>query len=254
MRLEGKLAVVTGGAAGIGKGLALRLAEEGANLVIADVDERAAAETARTIEASGRRAMPLRVDVTRKDEVEMMVARACDEFGRIDILVNNAGVETIAPLFDVSEEAWDRILAVNLKGTFLCCQAVARVMAADQKGGKIINIGSVAGTAPPRHEPHYGASKGGVHALTKQLALELGKDRINVNAVAPGVIRNGLSTRHSLADAERAEALRQRIPLGRFGNPRDIGHAVIFLASDEADYITGVILPVDGGFLLAPPY
>ena len=252
MRLLSKVAIVTGGAAGIGKGIALRLAEEGADIVIADIDEATARETAAQIEAIGRRALAVRVDVSRKDDVEAMVARA-SEFGRIDILVNNAGVEYITPLFDVGEAEWDRILDINLKGTFLCCQAVAKAMSEDKRGGKIVNVGSTAGVRSIRREPHYSASKAGVHALTTQLALELALYGINVNAVAPGVVRNGLSTRHSLANEERAEKLQRDIPLGRFGTPRDIGHAVAFLASDDADYITGAVLVVDGGFLLVTP-
>lgn len=243
---------MTGGAAGIGKGVALRLAEEGADVVIADIDEAAARETVAKIEASGRRALAVGADVSRREDVEAMVTRA-REFGRIDILVNNAGVEYITPLFEVSEAEWDRIMDINLKGTFLCCQAVARAMTGDQRGGKIVNVGSVAGVRSIRHEPHYSASKAGVHALTTQLALELAPYRINVNAVVPGVIRNGLSTRHSLANEARSEKLRQDIPWGRFGTPRDIGNAVVFLASDEADYITGTVLVVDGGFLLVTP-
>ncbi len=249
MRLSGKVAVVTGGGSGIGRGTALRLAEAGADIVIADIDETAARETAMQIEVLDRQALVVRANVSQKDDVKAMVAQARD-LGRIDVLVNNAGVEHITPLFEVSEAEWDRILAINLKGVFLCCQAVAREMVRDQRGGKIVNIGSVAGVTPPRCEPHYSASKAGVHALTKQLALDLAPYRINVNAVAPGVIRNGLSTRHSLADAERAEKLRQNIPWGRIGTPRDIGNAVVFLASDDAEYITGVVLTVDGGFLL----
>lgn len=150
----------------------------------------------------------------------------------------------------MSEAEWDRTLTINLKGMFLCSQAVAKVMIADQGGGKIVNLGSIAAVTPPKREPHYAASKGGVHSLTKQLALELAEHRINVNAVAPGSIRNGLSTRHSLADSERAEQVRQSIPWGRVGTPRDVALAVLFLVSDEADYITGVVLPVDGGVLL----
>lgn len=250
MRLSGKVAVVTGGGAGIGKGIALRLAEEGADIVIADVDETTARETAAKIEALGRRALVVRTDVSRKDELEAMVQQA-GQLGRIDILVNNAGIENITPLLDISEAEWDRILTINLKGVFLCCQVVAAAMIADQKGGKIINIGSIAGEMPPRREPHYAASKGGTHILTKQLALELAPYKINVNAVAPGIVRNGLSTHQSLKDPERAKQIEQAIPLARAGTPRDIANAVVFLASDEADYITGVVLPVDGGVLIA---
>jgi NAD(P)-dependent dehydrogenase (short-subunit alcohol dehydrogenase family) len=249
VRLPGKTAIVTGGAAGIGRGIALRLAEEGADVVIADIDERIARETAVEIEALGRRALVISTDVSRKGQVDAMVAQA-SEFGRPDILVNNAGIEHITPLFDVSEVEWDRTLMINLKGTFLCSQAVARVMIADSGGGKIVNLGSVAAITPPEREPHYSASKGGVHTLTKQLALELGPHGINVNAVAPGIVRNGLGTRHSLADPELAEKIRQNTPLRRIATPRDVANAVLFLASEEANHITGVILPVDGGGLL----
>lgn len=250
MRLGGKVAVVTGGGAGIGKGIALRLAEAGADLVIADIDEAAGQATAAKIEALGRRALVARVDVSQKSQIEAMVAQA-RQLGRVDILVNNAGVEKISPLAEVSEADWDRVLTINLKGAFLCSQVVAAAMAADQGGGKIINIGSIAGVMPPKGEPHYAASKAGVHILTKQLALELAPHRINVNAVAPGIIRNGLSTHQSLKDPARAKQIEQAIPWGRAGTPQDIANAILFLASAEADYITGVVLPVDGGFLIA---
>ncbi len=249
MRLEGKVAIVTGGGAGIGKAIALRLAEEGADVAIGDVDETAARAVAGQIEALGRRVAVLRTDVTRKPEIEALVDRA-RQFGPIDILINNAGVEEITPLLEIPEAEWDRTLDTNLKGVFLCSQVVARHMIADGRGGKMVNLGSIAGLMPPRKVPHYASSKGAVHTLTKQLALELAPHNITVNAVAPGVIRNGLSTHHSLADPERAERIARGIPLGRVGSPQDISHAVLFLVSEEADYITGVVLPVDGGFLL----
>ncbi|MCB0056920.1 MAG: SDR family NAD(P)-dependent oxidoreductase, partial [Caldilineaceae bacterium] len=154
---------------------------------IADIDEAAGQATAAKIEALGRRALVARVDVSQKSQIEAMVAQA-RQLGRVDILVNNAGVEKISPLAEVSEADWDRVLTINLKGAFLCSQVVAAAMAADQGGGKIINIGSIAGVMPPKGEPHYAASKAGVHILTKQLALELAPHRINVNAVAPGII------------------------------------------------------------------
>ena len=249
MRLEGKIAIVTGGGAGIGEAIALRLAEEGADVVIGDVDETAAQAVADQIEALGRRAAAVRTDVTKKQDIETLVERA-RQLGPIDILINNAGIEEITPLFEVPEAEWDRTLDTNLKGVFLCSQVVARAMIAEVRGGKMVNIGSIAGVMPPRKAPHYASSKGAVHTLTKQMALELAPHDITVNAVAPGVIRNGLSTHHSLADPERAERIAQGIPLGRVGSPRDISHAVLFLVSEEADYITGAVLPVDGGFLL----
>ncbi len=249
MRLEGKIAIVTGGGAGIGEAIALRLAEEGADVVIGDVDETAAQAVADQIEALGRRAAAVRTDVTKKQDIETLVERA-RQLGPIDILINNAGIEEITPLLEVPEAEWDRTLDTNLKGVFLCSQVVARAMIAEVRGGKMVNIGSIAGVMPPRKAPHYASSKGAVHTLTKQMALELAPHDITVNAVAPGVIRNGLSTHHSLADPERAERIAQGIPLGRVGSPRDISHAVLFLVSEEADYITGAVLPVDGGFLL----
>ena len=185
----------------------------------------------------------------KKQDIETLVERA-RQLGPIDILINNAGIEEITPLLEVPEAEWDRTLDTNLKGVFLCSQVVARAMIAEVRGGKMVNIGSIAGVMPPRKAPHYASSKGAVHTLTKQMALELAPHDITVNAVAPGVIRNGLSTHHSLADPERAERIAQGIPLGRVGSPRDISHAVLFLVSEEADYITGAVLPVDGGFLL----
>jgi NAD(P)-dependent dehydrogenase (short-subunit alcohol dehydrogenase family) len=249
MRLQGKVAIVTGGGAGLGKAIAHRLAEEGADVVIGDTDETAAQAVAAHIHALGRRAVAVRADVTRTSEIETVLEEAM-QLGPVDILINNAGVEEITPLLEISEEEWDRTLDTNLKGVFLCSQMVARAMIAEGRGGRIVNIGSIAGIMPPRREPHYAASKGAVHVLTRQMALELAPHDITVNAVAPGVIKNGLSTHHSLADPERAERIAQGIPLGRVGAPLDISHAVLFLVSGEADYITGVVLPVDGGFLL----
>jgi NAD(P)-dependent dehydrogenase (short-subunit alcohol dehydrogenase family) len=248
----GKTAIVTGGAAGIGRGIALRLAEEGADIVIADINETAAHETRTEIEAKGRRAHLIVTDISSVVQVEAMVTEAI-RIGTIDILVNNAGIEYVTPMFDVHEAEWDQILAINLKGTFLCCQMVARAMIEARIKGKVVNLGSVAGLSPGKKEPHYSVSKAGVHALTKQLALALAEHGINVNAVAPGTVRNGLASRHSLADPDNVEKVRQGVPLGRIGTPRDIANAVLFLVSDEAEYITGVVLPVDGGYLLTKP-
>lgn len=249
MQFQGKVALVTGAGAGIGKGIALYLATAGADVIIADVDQQAATAVADQVAALGQRGQAVRADVSRGDQVDAMLAAAWAS-APVDILVNNAGVEYITPLLEVAEHEWDRVLAINLKGTFLGSQAFARRLVAAGRPGKIVNIGSIAGFNPPRGEPHYGASKGGVHALTRQMALDLAPHHINVNAVAPGVVRNGLSTRQSLADAERAGRISRQIPWGRVGTPEDIAAAVAFLASEAADYITGVVLAVDGGYLL----
>lgn len=254
MRLRGKVAIVTGAAGGIGKGIVMRLAEEGANVVLADLDQEGAEKVADEVQKLGRRALVVRTDVSSPSSVTEMVERTLSWAGHIDILVNNAGVELIRPVFEISEADWDKTLDINLKGAWLCSQAVARHMAQWGNGGKIINIGSIMSEMPAPGEPHYAASKGGILMLTKALALDLAPYSINVNAIGPGVIKNGLSSKGCLSDPVTAEKIRAGIPLRRFGRPRDIGNAVVFLASDEADYITGVILYVDGGVILASPW
>jgi glucose 1-dehydrogenase len=254
MKLGGKVAIVTGAGGGIGKGIVLRLAEEGADVVLVDVDPQAAGKVAAQVEALGRRALVLSVDVTDAGAVAGLVEQVLAWAGHIDILVNNAGVEIIRPVFEISEADWDKTLAVNLKGAWLCAQAVARAMAGAGNGGRIINMASIMSEMPAPGEPHYAASKGGVLMLTRALALDLAPYNITCNAIGPGVIKNGLSSKGSLADPAKAERIAAGIPLRRFGSPRDIGHAVAFLASDEAAYITGVILYVDGGVILASPW
>jgi len=169
-------------------------------------------------------------------------------------LVNSAGVELIRPVFEISEADWDKTIDVNLKGAWLCSQAVAKVMAEANSCGKIINIGSIMSEMPAPGEPHYAASKGGILMLTKAMALDLAPYGINVNAIGPGVIKNGLSSKGCLSDPETAEKIAAGIPLRRFGSPQDIGNAVCFLASKEADYVTGAMLYVDGGVILASPW
>jgi len=253
MKLEGKVAIITGAAGGIGKGIVLRLAEEGADIVLVDLDREAAQNVAAKVEALGRRALVACTDVSRPESVAEMVSRTLDWGGRIDILVNNAGVELIRPIFEITEADWNKTMDVNLKGAWLCSQAVAKVMA-EAKKGKIINIGSIMSEMPAPGEPHYAASKGGVLMLTKAMALDLAPYNINVNAIGPGVVKNGLSSRGCLSDPAKAEKVVAGIPLRRFGSPRDIGNAVLFLASEEADYVTGVMLYVDGGVILASPW
>jgi glucose 1-dehydrogenase len=260
MRLKGKVAIITGAGGGIAKGIVLRLAEEGADVVLVDLDEEGAQSIAHKAEKLGRRSLVLGTDVSDAKSVAEMVDRTLSWGGQIDILVNNAGVEYPQPVFEISEADWDKTLDINLKGAWLCSQAVAKVMAGAKEGGggktqgRIINIASIMSEMPAPGEPHYAASKGGVLMLTKAMALDLAPHNITVNAIGPGVIKNGLSSKGCLSDPATAAKIKAGIPLRRFGSPRDIGNAVVFLASDEADYVTGVILYVDGGVILASPW
>jgi len=254
MRLEGRVAIVTGAGGGIGKGIVMRLAEEGADVVLADLDQKAAQQAADRVGKLGRRSLVVRADVSGSQSVADLVDHALAWGGQIDILVNNAGVELNQPVFEISEADWDKTLDVNLKGAWLCSQAVARSMSESGTGGRIINIGSIMSEMPAPGEPHYAASKGGILMLTKAMALDLAPHDITVNAIGPGVIKNGLSSKGCLTDPVTAEKVKAGIPLRRFGSPRDIGHAVVFLASEEAAYITGAMLYVDGGVILASPW
>jgi NAD(P)-dependent dehydrogenase (short-subunit alcohol dehydrogenase family) len=248
MRLQDKVAIVTGAGSGNGWGIALRLAEEGAKIVVADVSEIGAGKTVAMIEAMGGQALLVKADVSQRSQVETIVKTTLQHFGQIDILVNNAGVETLIPFLELPESEWDRILAVNLKGPFLCSQAVAREMAQAGRGGKIVNIASINSAIALPGQAHYVSSKGGLLMLTKAMALDLAPYNINVNAVGPGVIETAM-TANSLSNPARVEMFLNHIPLKRIGQPRDIANAVLFLASAEADYITGTILYVDGGWL-----
>jgi NAD(P)-dependent dehydrogenase (short-subunit alcohol dehydrogenase family) len=254
MRLEGRVAIVTGAGGGIGRGIVTKLAEEGADVVLADLDREAAQRVAVKVEELGRRALVSGTDVSSPESVADMVAEAQQWAGKLDVLVNNAGIELNQPLFDITERDWDKTLDVNLKGAWLCSQAVARVMSKASTGGRIINIGSIMSEMPAPGEPHYAASKGGILMLTKAMALDLAPHGITVNAIGPGVIKNGLSSKGCLSDPATAEKVKAGIPLRRFGSPEDIGQAVAFLASEEASYITGAMLYVDGGVILASPW
>lgn len=247
MRLQDKVAIVTGAASGNGRGIALRLAEEGARVVVIDVNVAGAQETAAMIETTGSKALVIKADVGRREQLEAMVATTLDHFGRVDILVNNAGVESMKPFLDLPEAEWDRVMAINLKGPFLCSQAVGKVMA-QAGGGKIVNIASICSNVALTGEAHYIASKGGLLMLTKAMAVDLAQFNINVNAVGPGVIETGMTV-NSLNNPARVEMFLNHIPLKRIGQPRDVANAVLFLVSDEADYVTGTILYVDGGWL-----
>jgi len=247
--LTGKKALVTGGSRGIGRGICLALAKQGADVAVNYRSNQAEAEAVVSeIKAMGREAFAVQADVSSAESVAKMFAEIKNRWGKLDILVNNAGIVKFANFEEVSEEDWDQILAVNLKGQFLCAREALKLMG---PGGRIINIASIASGGVGigfRQVAHYTASKGGVVALTENLALELGPKGINVNAIAPGVIETDM-TKGLMADEKTKAGLLARIPKGRFGKPEDIGAAAVFLASDEADYITGAVLYVDGGWL-----
>jgi len=243
MRLYDKVSIITGGGKGIGRGISQRFAQEGAQVVIAQRDPETAQRLVHEIEASGGRASFIPTDVSIPEHVEHLVQETMERFAQIDILVNNAGITRCwEPVLEMSLESWQRVIDVNLTGVFLCSQAVARHMAR-REYGRIINIGSVASFMPQSNAAHYCAAKGGLIMLTKSLALDLSPYNILVNAVAPGAI----FTERSVEDGGGGL---DKIPLGRQGKVEELAAAVLFLASDEAGYIQGQTLTVDGGWLL----
>lgn len=252
MKLEGKNALVTGGGQGIGRAIALSLAAEGADVAVNDIDIEIASRVADEIKAAGRHALAIKADVSNRSEVNNMVATALRGLGRIDILVNNAGISIMGATEELSEEVWDKIIGINLKGSFLCSQAVGREMIR-QGHGKIVNIASLAGHAGIPKLLAYCASKGGVVLLTKALAVEWAKYNIKVNAVSPGLTRTPLVEKMSREFPEVFASREKRVPLHRAAVPEDIAKAVLFFACPESDYITGQILAVDGGMIAIHP-
>ncbi|MFB0528320.1 MAG: 3-oxoacyl-[acyl-carrier-protein] reductase [bacterium] len=246
MDLKGKVAIVTGGAQGIGKSIATHLAQEGANVVIADVMEAVAKSTAQEISQKGSESISIKVDVSSLSSVEEMVKKTLDKFGRIDILINNAGITRDALVMRMKEEDWDLVLDINLKGAFNCIKTVSPIMM-KQKSGKIVNIASIVGIIGNAGQANYSASKGGLIALTKTCAKELASRRINVNAVAPGFIQTIMTER---LPAQVKEKLSSQIPFGEIGKPEDVASAVLFLVSEKASYITGEVIRVDGGMAM----
>lgn len=245
--LEGKVAIVTGGGTGIGRGIALEFAEAGADVVVASRRLSVLEKVSEEVKTLGKRSLAVQTDISRKTDVDNLVQRVMDEFGGIDILVNNAVIFPHAPLLELSEDDWDEAFNVNLKGYYLCCQAVGKGMV-ERKKGNIINIVSVAGMRASVANSAYSIAKAGVIMLTRGLARELASYNIRVNAIAPGVVRVERS-QNWLSNPEHLKQEEARMPLGRMGEPSDIGSVAVFLASDASSYMTGSTIVVDGGLL-----
>ena len=248
LKLEGKVGIVTGASRGSGREIALTLGRYGVSVVVNYCkDSKSAQEVVKKIENQQGRAIPVKANVSNKDEVIQMVEKTLHQFGQINILVNNAGICPFANFFDITEEMWDRVLNVNLKGAFLCCKYVAEVMK-EQGGGKIVNISSISGIVGSATQVHYCSSKGGENMLTKSLAIALAPYRINVNTVLPGTIITDTNRGYYRENPELEEKTLEGTPLKRFGSPADIAEVVAFLCSEKADWSTGSLWPVDGGF------
>ena len=247
MSLTGKIAVVTGSAQGIGQAIATTLAQEGADVVVADLDANRCEETVARIQQLGQKAMAVSVNVGDWDQVKDMIARVLKDWDRIDILVNNAGITRDGLLLRMKEEDWQSVLQVNLTGTFFCVKAVVPTMSR-QRNGRIVNIASIVGAIGNVGQANYSASKAAVIGLTKTVAREYAGRNVTINAVAPGFIDTAMT--QDLSD-ETKEALLNQIPLKRLGQPSDIAEAVSFLCSEKAGYITGHVLHVNGGMHMA---
>ncbi len=249
MRLQQKVALVTGSSRGIGRAIALGFAKEGADVIVNYLkNKKAAQEVVSKIKEMSRKSMAFQVDLGKLPDIERLVDRSWAEFGRIDILVNNAGVSYIEPFDKITEETWDRTLEVNLKGVFFCSQRVARLMIKNKIKGKIINVSSTNGEIAEANTAHYNASKGGVNMLTQSLAIELAPYGINVNGLAPGVIKTEIDV-DFFVDPSFKEYYRKNIPLERFGEVEECVGAAIFLATNESSYVTGHTIIIDGGLL-----
>jgi 2-deoxy-D-gluconate 3-dehydrogenase len=257
--LKGKVVIVTGGAMGIGQAIALRLAEAGASVMIADIDLEAALKVVDHIKSARGRAEVIYANASSADDAQKVARNTVEAFGRLDILVNNAGVFPFSPALQTSEELWDKVLGINLKGVFFYAQAAAQHMIRAGHGGKIVNVASIDSLHPTGNLAHYDASKGGVLMLTRALALEFGPHNITVNAIAPGGIQTpgAQATTATMLQAtalpaeELMKGFMARIPLRRMGEPDDIAKVALFLASGASDYMTGSLVVVDGGYLLS---
>lgn len=242
-KLEGKVALVTGGARGIGRSIALLFAQEGCDIALCDVNLEVARSTQKEIEALGRKSLSFETDVTVFKQVEEMMNIVLDNFKHLDILINNAGITKDNLLLRMTEDDWDKVLTVNLKGVFNCTKAASKAMV-KQRSGKIVSIASIIGIMGNAGQANYAASKGGIISFTKSIAKELSSRHINVNAVAPGFIQTAMTDKLT---QEQRNLMLANIPLNRLGVPEDVAQACLFLASGESDYITGQTIVVDGG-------
>jgi len=246
MALKDKVAVVTGAAQGIGKAIALLLARKGASLVLCDINLEMVREAAREIEEEKGRCLALKSDVSKSQDAEKIIKETVEHFGSVDVLVNNAGITRDNVLLRMKEEQWDQVMAVNLKGTFNFTKAAIKVMLR-QKSGKIINIASITGLMGNAGQANYSASKAGIIGFTKAIAREYADRGITVNAIAPGFIATTMTD--AIPEKEREELIKQ-IPMKRLGTPEDVANAVYFLTSEEASYITGHVMGVNGGLYM----
>lgn len=244
--LSGKVAIVTGAGRGIGRALALGLANAGADVVVSSRTVADLESLADELRAMGRRALVQLADVSKLSDIQALADATMGEFGRIDVLVNNAGTHIDESALDVTEEHWDRVIDTNLKGLFFCSQIIGRVMV-DQQKGKIINVSSTFGLVGFKNRAAYASSKAGVTNLTRVLAIEWGSYNVNVNAIAPTATRTSINE-NLFADAEWRKRVLRLIPVGRFCQPKDLMGTVVYLASDASDMVTGVTIPVDGGW------
>ena len=248
-RLNDRVAIVTGGAQGIGLAIATRLAQEGARVVVGDLDPKRTGDAALAIDASGKRAVAHAGDVSKKATALALVDAAVGAFGRVDILVNNAGITHAAEFLDLDEADFDRVLAVNLKSMFLCGQAAARRMVDQKAGGAIVNLSSVNAVLAIPNQVPYCVSKGGIAQLTKVMALSLAPHGIRVNAIGPGTIATEMAKKAVLGSEEAKRKILSRTPMGRLGEPEEVAAIAAFLVSDDASYLTGQTIYPDGGRL-----
>jgi NAD(P)-dependent dehydrogenase (short-subunit alcohol dehydrogenase family) len=251
-RFAEKATIVTGAGAGLGRAVALQIAAEGAWTTVADLDLAAAQDVVAEIEEAGGRAIAVAADVSKPDDVRGMTDATVEAFGGVDVLINNAGVRVIVPFLEQTLDQWQRLIDVMLTGPMLCSQAVIPHML--EKGrGKIVNVGSVTGIIGLTKREAYAAAKAGLHGLTRALAYEMSSQGIWVNAVAPGLIETPMNTAY-FEDEQFKDLLRRELPLGRWGQPNEIGNVILFLASDDSDYVCGAIWNVDGGWLSGKGY